>query len=124
MPSPRHGLFREGTNLRPALWFIVILVALLLAPHALAATAGDIAQHPNLDHRVALTDRPCPAKVLEHLKGNVAIDKYRLAVTRIDGKSYAACWFDAGTHVHVKYPDGDSALVPKDDFKRGTASTL
>jgi hypothetical protein len=66
---------------------------------------------------VRIMDKPCSQKIVKLIPKQFQASA-RAAVSKIDGKSYTACWVAIpNVGVVVKYEDGDEGLISFDQFR-------
>lgn len=89
-------------------------LAFCLAVLCSGAYADDLVAGKGRD-TVRLTQAACPAEILALLPANAA-GFMKLAITRIAGVEFRACWIVYGDSIALKYEDNDNGLVPLSDF--------
>jgi hypothetical protein len=66
---------------------------------------------------VRIMDKPCSPKIMKIIPKQFQ-PAARAAVSKIDGKTYTACWVAIpNVGVVVKYEDGDEGLISFDQFR-------
>jgi hypothetical protein len=94
----------------------LILCALLIP--SLARADRELRNGPDV---IRLTQNDCPTEILAALPADIpprVRDSFRAASATVDGATFRACWILLGNGaVFLRYEDGDSGMVPWQDFR-------